>query len=230
MGEAGVATLVFSSATSVYGDADRFAADGRNAAAARSAFTAARSASSRISCATCRRPMRTGASPSCASSTRPERIGGACWARRRADARRTCFPSSAGSLRARRASSIVHGDDWDTADGTGVRDYVHVQDLADGFVRALRYVLAKPGMLTVNLGSGRGHVGTERDCSVRARVRALDPAYRGTAQAGRCGGQLRRHCACGGAARLASRRAISTRSAPMPGDGKRTAAAIDRPL
>jgi len=50
---------------------------------------------------------------------------------------------------------VVHGDDWDTADGTGVRDYVHVQDLADGFVRALKYVLAKPGTLTVNLGSGQ---------------------------------------------------------------------------
>jgi UDP-glucose 4-epimerase len=49
---------------------------------------------------------------------------------------------------------VVHGDDWDTADGTGVRDYVHVQDLADGFVRALKYTLAKPGILTVNLGSG----------------------------------------------------------------------------
>ena len=90
---------------------------------------------------------------------------------------------------------IVHGDDWDTADGTGVRDYIHVQDLADGFVRALRYVLAKPGMLTVNLGSGEGDVGAGRDRSVRARVRALDPADHRTAPARRCGGQLRRQCA-----------------------------------
>ena len=50
---------------------------------------------------------------------------------------------------------IVHGDDWDTADGTGIRDYVHVQDLADGFVRTLRYVMSHPGVLTVNLGSGK---------------------------------------------------------------------------
>ena len=50
---------------------------------------------------------------------------------------------------------VVHGDDWDTPDGTGVRDYVHVQDLADGYVRALKYVLAKPGTVTVNLGSGQ---------------------------------------------------------------------------
>ena len=50
---------------------------------------------------------------------------------------------------------IVHGDDWDTADGTGVRDYVHVQDLAEGFVRALRYVSSHPGTLTVNLGSAK---------------------------------------------------------------------------
>jgi UDP-glucose 4-epimerase len=52
---------------------------------------------------------------------------------------------------------VIHGDDWDTADGTGVRDYVHVQDLADGFVRALRHVAAQPGLLTVNLGSGTAH-------------------------------------------------------------------------
>src|SRR5690349_269363 len=38
----------------------------------------------------------------------------------------------------------VHGDDWDTPDGTGVRDYVHVQDAADAFVRALRHVAARP--------------------------------------------------------------------------------------
>ena len=53
------------------------------------------------------------------------------------------------------AELVVHGDDWDTADGTGVRDYVHVQDLADGYVRALKHVQAKPGILAMNLGSGQ---------------------------------------------------------------------------
>lgn len=49
----------------------------------------------------------------------------------------------------------VYGDDYATADGTGVRDYIHVCDLADGHVAALRYLQAHPGVLTVNLGTGR---------------------------------------------------------------------------
>lgn len=52
---------------------------------------------------------------------------------------------------------VIHGDDWETADGTCVRDYVHVQDLAEGFVRMLRHVAAKPGAATINLGTGKGH-------------------------------------------------------------------------
>jgi UDP-glucose 4-epimerase len=52
---------------------------------------------------------------------------------------------------------IVNGDDWDTADGTGVRDYVHVQEVAGGFVQALRHVTAKPGLLTADFGTGNPH-------------------------------------------------------------------------
>jgi UDP-glucose 4-epimerase len=51
----------------------------------------------------------------------------------------------------------VFGDDYDTPDGTGVRDYIHVMDLADGHVAALRYLLAQQKSLTVNLGTGRGY-------------------------------------------------------------------------
>lgn len=50
----------------------------------------------------------------------------------------------------------VFGDDYDTPDGTGVRDYIHVVDLAKGHLRALDYVLENPGILTVNLGTGKG--------------------------------------------------------------------------
>lgn len=49
----------------------------------------------------------------------------------------------------------VYGDDYPTPDGTGVRDYIHVCDLADGHLAALRYLRQNPGMLTVNLGTGR---------------------------------------------------------------------------
>ena len=51
---------------------------------------------------------------------------------------------------------IVFGDDYDTHDGTGVRDYIHVVDLADGHVAALDYLQREAGLLTVNLGTGRG--------------------------------------------------------------------------
>jgi UDP-glucose 4-epimerase len=49
----------------------------------------------------------------------------------------------------------VYGNDYPTPEGTGVRDYIHVCDLADGHVAALRYLQQHPGLLTVNLGTGR---------------------------------------------------------------------------
>jgi len=51
----------------------------------------------------------------------------------------------------------VYGSDWDTPDGTGVRDYVHVMDLAAGHVAAMAHLARSRGMTTLNLGSGRGH-------------------------------------------------------------------------
>jgi UDP-glucose 4-epimerase len=50
----------------------------------------------------------------------------------------------------------VYGSDYPTVDGTGVRDYLHVVDLAAGHVAALDYLMKTPGSLTVNLGTGRG--------------------------------------------------------------------------
>ncbi|MEM7288030.1 MAG: UDP-glucose 4-epimerase GalE [Actinomycetota bacterium] len=50
----------------------------------------------------------------------------------------------------------VFGDDYDTVDGTGVRDYIHVVDLARGHVAALRKLLEEPGVHTWNLGTGNG--------------------------------------------------------------------------
>ena len=50
----------------------------------------------------------------------------------------------------------VFGNDYDTTDGTGVRDYIHVVDLANGHVAALDYLRKHPGLVTVNLGTGKG--------------------------------------------------------------------------
>jgi len=57
----------------------------------------------------------------------------------------------------RRAKLQVFGGDYPTPDGTGVRDYIHVVDLAEGHVAALQRLLDAPGSFTVNLGTGRGH-------------------------------------------------------------------------
>ena len=61
----------------------------------------------------------------------------------------------------------IFGGDWPTPDGTGVRDYIHVMDLAEGHVAALRHLLAHDGMFTVNLGTGQG-------CSVLQMLQAFE--------------------------------------------------------
>lgn len=63
----------------------------------------------------------------------------------------------------------VFGGDYPTPDGTGVRDYIHVVDLAEGHVAALDYLVRQPGLLTVNLGTGCGY-------SVLDMVRAFEKA------------------------------------------------------
>ena len=68
-----------------------------------------------------------------------------------------------------RETLSVFGGDYPTPDGTGVRDYIHVVDLAEGHLAALDYLAANPGLLTVNLGTGRGY-------SVLEIVRAFERA------------------------------------------------------
>ncbi len=51
----------------------------------------------------------------------------------------------------------VFGNDYDTHDGTGVRDYIHVVDLADGHVKALKKIEEKAGVCVYNLGTGNGY-------------------------------------------------------------------------
>jgi UDP-glucose 4-epimerase len=63
----------------------------------------------------------------------------------------------------------VWGKDYATPDGTGVRDYIHVMDLAEGHLAALRYLFSRNQPITVNLGTGRGH-------SVLEVVRAFEQA------------------------------------------------------
>ena len=57
----------------------------------------------------------------------------------------------------RREHLSVFGDDYDTPDGTGVRDYIHVVDLAKGHLAAAKYALDHPGCEAFNLGTGNGY-------------------------------------------------------------------------
>lgn len=63
----------------------------------------------------------------------------------------------------------VFGDDYDTVDGSGVRDYIHVVDLALGHIRAIEKLKEKKGVLTYNLGTGVGY-------SVIQMVKAFEKA------------------------------------------------------
>ncbi len=69
----------------------------------------------------------------------------------------------------RRPFLSVFGDDYPTVDGTGVRDYIHVVDLAQGHLAALACASKAPGLFTVNLGTGTGY-------SVLQMVKAFEKA------------------------------------------------------
>ena len=56
-----------------------------------------------------------------------------------------------------RRSMQVFGNDYDTPDGTCIRDYIHVSDLADAHIRAMEYLFRTDSSLLVNLGTGSGH-------------------------------------------------------------------------
>lgn len=69
----------------------------------------------------------------------------------------------------KREKLSVFGGNYDTPDGTGVRDYIHVVDLALGHIKALEKLISKPGIVTYNLGTGQGH-------SVLEMIKAIENA------------------------------------------------------
>jgi UDP-glucose 4-epimerase len=66
------------------------------------------------------------------------------------------FPYIAQVAVGKREHLNVWGQDWPTPDGTGVRDYLHVVDLALGHLAGIEYAQRTPGFMPVNLGTGRG--------------------------------------------------------------------------
>lgn len=156
MGEAGVATLVFSSAASVYGDPDDLSLSEDVPLASASVYGRTKrvvedfvrdlsKANANWRIAIVRKFNAAGAHSSGMMGEAPRGQS------------THLIPQLCRIAVGEASELVVHGDDWDTADGTGVRDYIHVQDLADGIVRTLRHVAAKPGLVTLNLGSGNGH-------------------------------------------------------------------------
>lgn len=93
------------------------------------------------------------------------------------------FPSLLRVAAGRQPELAVYGGDYPTQDGTGVRDYLHVCDLAEGHVRAVEKIEAFSAAVPINLGTGRGYSVMEiirtfvaiNDCAVPYRIVARRP-------------------------------------------------------
>jgi UDP-glucose 4-epimerase len=168
MTAAGVRTLVFSSSATVYGQPDRnpVAEDAPLAPASVYGRTkhvvelvlrdlAAADASWRVGLLRYFNPA--GADPSAEIGEAPS------------SAPNNLVPILAEVAAGRRPSVEVFGEDYPTPDGTGVRDYIHVSDLAAGHVAVLAYLAGHAGAVTLNLGMGHG-------CSVLEVIAAFERA------------------------------------------------------
>ena len=156
MGEAGVGTLVYGSAASVYGNVEEGCASedapcdpasvyGRTKRVAEEFLRDLHRANSNWRIAIVRKFNVAGAHGSGmmgeAPRGRPAHL----------------MPQLCRVATGEMAELVVNGDDWDTPDGTALRDYVHVQDLAEGFVRTLRHLATKRDLLRLNIGTGTAH-------------------------------------------------------------------------
>jgi len=175
MTAAGVRTLVFSSSATVYGQPDRdlVAEDaplrpasvyGRTKRAVEQILEDAAAADTSWRVALLRYFNPAGAHPSAEIGEAPSSVPN------------NLVPVLCEVAVGVRAHVEVFGDDYPTHDGTGVRDYIHVTDLAEGHVAALMHLNRQSGVTTLNLGMGRG-------CSVLEVIAAFERA---------CGKPLRR--------------------------------------
>ena len=155
MQDVGVRTLVFSSSATVYGDPDRvpLAEDapcravnpyGRSKLMIEEILADLHQADPAFRIARLRYFNPIGAHPSGLIGEDPRGIPN------------NLMPYVAQVAAGVREQLYIYGCDWPTPDGTGVRDYIHVCDLAEGHLAALRYFDTHTGLLTLNLGTGRG--------------------------------------------------------------------------
>lgn len=156
MRKAGVKSIVFSSSATVYGDPEVVPITedsptgattnpyGRSKYMVEGCFTDLFAAESDWSITLLRYFNPVGAHPSGTMGEDPQGIPN------------NLMPFIAQVAVGRREKLSVFGDDYPTPDGTGVRDYIHVMDLADGHIAALKSVGEKAGLHIYNLGTGNG--------------------------------------------------------------------------
>ncbi|MFB7865741.1 UDP-glucose 4-epimerase GalE [Streptomyces sp. NPDC056069] len=151
----GVHRLVFSSSCSVYGDTTEVPLTEESPAAPTNPYATSKWTCERILADMCRHlpelrvlALRyfnpTGAHPSGLLGEDPHGVPG------------NLMPYLTQIAVGRRDELSVFGDDYPTPDGTGIRDYIHVADVAEGHRAALDHIDDEPGMRVFNLGTGRG--------------------------------------------------------------------------
>jgi UDP-glucose 4-epimerase len=156
MADAGVFRLVFSSSATVYGSPERLPIDEQCALSATNPYGLTKLLGEQLlrelercdprwRIAYLRYFNPVGAHPSGAIGEDPRGVPN------------NLMPYVAQVAVGKRAELAVYGGDYDTPDGTGVRDYIHVMDLAEGHVAALARLLGGGDSLTVNLGTGQGY-------------------------------------------------------------------------
>ena len=152
---AGVKTLVFSSSATVYGDPQYLPLDEQHPTSATNPYgrsklhieeilrdVAASDATWRMACLRYFNPV--GAHPSGLIGESPNGVPD------------NLMPYICQVASGQRESLSVFGDDWPTPDGTGIRDYIHVMDLAEAHAIALERIPGIHGNLALNLGTGKG--------------------------------------------------------------------------
>lgn len=168
MGEASVKSLVFSSSATVYGRPNYLPIDERHPTSPTNPYghskrhveqmledLAQSSHDWRVACLRYFNPA--GAHPSGLIGESPN------------DIPNNLMPFIAQVAAGHRNAVNIFGNQYDTHDGTGVRDYIHVMDLAEGHSSALAYLTSNPGYQIFNLGTGNGH-------SVLEMIRAFEEA------------------------------------------------------
>ena len=151
-----VKTLVFSSSATVYGDPQYLPLDKSHPTCATNPYgrsklhieemlkdIAAADSDWRIACLRYFNPV--GAHESCLIGEHPNGVPN------------NLMPYIAQVANGQRSELSVFGDDYPTADGTGVRDYIHVMDLAEGHTAALSFLSRTIGWNAINLGTGKGY-------------------------------------------------------------------------